>query len=258
MESKGDKMKNLHNLSIFIVISFLINSAIGGDYLNQIDTEKQINTYKNITDLNIKNVTGDIEIMGAETDIVEVTYIKKAENESKLEEIKVNIEQRGEKLSIDTDMPGSCHRCAVKFYISLPKTMRVIDAQTITGIINCENLEQVDDFKARSTTGSVKGDLAGKDIQISVVTGGITLNLHQVDKQGKIKAETVTGSVKVYVPEDFNAVINLSTITGHIDTDFKVESRGDKKPNKLYGLIGQGEVSCTMSAVTGSLYLGKR
>ena len=74
---------------VFILYVLLVIPALASE------TEKQTNTYKGVSELDVSNVTGDIELSSWDKDYVEVTYVKKAEDEEKLDDIIVDINQKG-------------------------------------------------------------------------------------------------------------------------------------------------------------------
>jgi len=245
----------------FLVFIFLLtgyfsccDSQDGSQYL---ESDETTSSFNNVTDLKIQNITGSIEITGWEKDFVEVTYIKKAKRKSLLEEIKVTIEQQESKLIIETDLPKFSGRCSVQFLISIPKTFSSIYAKTVTGSIYLKEIDYVEDVTAKSTTGSIKGELSFKNADLNVVTGSVNLDIQEISDDGEIDIHVTTGRVKIYAPNDFDAEVDFKAVTGSISTDFPVETIGTIKRNRLVGKIGKGSVSCTVRTVTGSINLVK-
>ena len=172
-----------------------------------------------------------------------------------MEEIEVTIEQQDSKLIIETDLPKFSGRCSVQFLISIPKTFSSIYAKTVTGSINLKEVGYVEDVTAKSTTGSIKGELSFKKADLSVVTGGVELDIQEFSDDGVIDIHVTTGRVKIYAPADFDAEVDFKAVTGSISTDFPVETIGTIKRNRLVGKIGNGAASCTVRTVTGSISL---
>jgi DUF4097 and DUF4098 domain-containing protein YvlB len=234
---------------VFILYVLLVIPALASE------TEKQTNTYKGVSELDVSNVTGDIELSSWDKDYVEVTYVKKAEDEEKLDDIIVDINQKGNLLTIDTDMPRNCRRCNVTYTISIPMDFSYLEANTVTGDVYARNLGIVQKFEAKSTTGDIDANLSGESFKLNVVTGDIDLRIDKIYKPGKIAIETITGSVNVSVPEKFSSDIYLSTITGSVRTNFELDKTNIKKKNKLEGVVGDGKGDCNITAITGSIDL---
>lgn len=247
-------------LIVFILVLFFINQyscSISQDGSQNLLSDEKTNRFNNVTELTIQNVTGDIEITSWEKDFIEVTYIKKAKRKSLLEEIEVSIEQQDSKLFIETDLPKFSGRCSVQFLISIPQTFSLINAKTVTGSIHLKAVGYVENLTGKSTTGSIKGELSFKNADLSVVTGGVELDIQELRDDGVIDIDVITGRVKICAPDNFDAEVDLKAVTGSISTDFPVETIGTIKRNRLVGKIGNGDGSCTVRTVTGSISLVK-
>lgn len=249
-------MKKLYFINlVWIILSIsVISACAGGRYESKKETVK----FKNIKELDVSNVTGSINIIGWNKDEVEITYTKKAKHEEDLDKIDVDIDQRGDALHIVTDLPRRCKNCAVNYDIYIPEKFHLLEAKTVTGSVDVEKIKYVDEFAANSTTGSINAEISARIIEANVVTGSIKLYIDDITKDGEIDAETITGSIKVYAPDDLQADIDFSAVTGSVNVDYDLDKVRVKKKNKLRGTIGNGDIMCSMSTVTGSIYLGSK
>lgn len=241
---------------IFLFTNFCFCSGLQ-DNSQYLETDETTNSFNNVTELRIQNITGNIEITSWEKDFVEVTYIKKAKRKSLLEEIEVTIEQQDSKLIIETDLPKFSGRCSVQFLISIPKTFSLIYAKTVTGSIDLKEVGYVENLTGKSTTGSIKGELSFKNADLNVVTGSVDLDIQEISDDGTIDINVTTGRVKINAPADFDAEVDFKAVTGSISTDFSVVTTGTIKRNRLVGKIGEGTALCTVRTVTGSINLAK-
>lgn len=243
------------NFNILLLTLFcigIISAIADGRYESKKETVK----YEKVNELKVSNVTGGITVTGWDKDYVEITYTKKARNEDDLDDIDVDITQRGDALYIVTDLPWRCKQCGVEYDIFLPEKFKSLEAETVTGSVNIAKMEFVDDFAVKSTTGSINAELSARLINANVVTGGITLRLKDVAEKGEIKAEAVTGSIKIYAPENLQADLDCSAVTGSVDIDdYTLDRVRVKKKNKLKATIGEGNIPCRLSTVTGSISL---
>ncbi len=227
------------------------------DY-DRYESKKETVKFENIKELDVNNVTGSITITGWDKNYVEVTYTKKAKHEDDLDEIDVDIDQRGDALYIVTDLPWRCKGCAVDYDILIPQKFKSLKAETVTGSVDVQKLDYVDELITKSTTGSIDADASARIIEANVVTGSIKLYLNNIADNGEIDAETVTGSIKIYAPADLSATVDASAVTGSVNVDYDIDNVRVKKKNKLRGTIGNGDINCNMSTVTGSIYFGTK
>jgi len=241
-------------LSLSLLIA-LFQCSISEEEFSKVKTEQATKTFESITELEIENVTGSIEISNWDKDFVEVTYIKKAKTQRLLEKIEVNFEQRSNLLSVKTELPKKCHRCSVKYLVSIPGSFESIDTKTVTGSVLFNDLKYVGQLRGTSITGSIKGSVSCKDVELDVTTGRIDLELVEISDDGSIDIHVITGGVKLTAPSNFNAEVDFKAVTGSIRTDFSVETVGKIARNRLEGTIGNGAIPCSIQTVTGSIHL---
>ncbi|HES59461.1 MAG: DUF4097 family beta strand repeat protein [Calditrichaceae bacterium] len=244
--------KNYKTISImfFLLMSFLMLSAG--------ESKQETLKFERIKELEVSNITGRINITGWDKDFVEVTYTKKAQYEDDLEDIDVDIDQRGDALHIVTDLPWRCKKCEVDYDIFVPEKFNLIEAKTVTGSVDVQKIHFVDEITTHSTTGSINAEISARIIEANVVTGSIKLYIQDIPKDGEITAEAVTGGIKIYAPADLSADVDASAVTGGVDIDYEFNKVRVKKRSKIRGTIGNGDVMCNLSTVTGSIYLGTK
>jgi hypothetical protein len=207
--------------------------------------------------LKLNNVTGGIKVIGWEDNHVEVTYVKKAANDTLLERLRVLPSQEGGAVEIDTDYPRKCRRCAISFKVFVPRSMKQIGIRTVTGSVSLKGLDYVEDVVAKTVTGSVAVELSCRDCELSSVTGDIKAGFEKIDDGGDIEASLTTGSVRIYLPDDFAGKVSLQTVTGRVYTDFSVTMTGRLKKSRVTGSIGEGSSRIRAGTVTGSIRLLK-
>ena len=246
-----------YNIIVIIFVMLLVGvmSACEDD---RYESKKETVKYDNIKELDVSNVTGSISITGWDKDYVEVTYTKKAKHEDDLDEIDVDIDQRGDALYIVTDLPWHCKGCAVEYDIFIPQKFNSIKSETVTGSVDVRKIDYVDELITKSTTGSIDAEASACIVEANVVTGSVKLYLNDIADNGEIDAETVTGSIKIYAPADLSADIDASAVTGSVNVDYDIDNIRVKKKNKLRGTVGDGDIKCNMSTITGSIYIGTK
>ena len=252
-------MRIVKTLLITMVLLFVFTGCFLEDNsLSAVVREEKILTFKDVDQLKLRNVTGSIEVSGWDNDHVEVTYFKKAANHTLMDRLRVSSRQKGGAVDIDTDYPRKCRRCSISFKVFVPRSMEKIGIRTVTGSVSLKGMDYIKDALAKTVTGSVTVELACRDCDLSSVTGDIRAEFEKIDDGGDIEASLTTGSVKIYLPENFAGKVSLQTVTGSVYTDFPVTMTGTLKRSRIAGSIGQGSSRIRAGTVTGSIRLLKK
>jgi len=219
--------------------------------------EEKTLTFKGIDDFKINNVTGSIRIEGWDKNDVQVTYTKKAANQELLDRLKVEPENDGSRLLIDTDYPRRCKRCSIKFVVKVPKRLKRIEAKTVTGSLTIDGIDFVKRVYGKSVTGKIDANISCENVTLGTVTGGISLDIEKIEGDGDIDVSVITGAIKIYLPDSFAGDVKLGTVTGRVSSDFPITIRGTIGRKRIRGTIGDGSMSLDASAVTGSVRILK-
>ena len=65
------------------------------------------------------------------------------------------------------------------------------------------------------------------------------------------------GSVTISLPANFGAQLELSTVNGHVSTDFPITVSGSLSSRRIRGTVGDGKTRLRASTVNGSVNLRK-
>ena len=199
--------------------------------------------------------------------------MKSAPSQGELDKLEVDINQRGGTLEIKL-VPKIMRRGTVSFDIYVPPTVREISEKTVSGRVELRqifpNVEQIlktvsgrietdnaADLTASSTSGSIEFEFSGGNLDLRTVSGSIEGDVHSVDDDGEISISSVSGSVKLEVPETFDAALNLHSTSGSVSVDLPVTITMSKR-NKLEGTTGKGLIPVEIGTTSGSIRLEKR
>jgi hypothetical protein len=252
-------MRILKTLLIFMVLVIALTACyLDDDDFSTVVKEEETLTFEGVNQLKLSNVTGSIEVNGWDQDRVEITYRKKAANDTLLKKLLVSARHDGRVLDIDTHYPKRCRRCAISFKVYIPRSMEKIDITTVTGSVELAGLDHVEQASASTVTGSVKAVLSCRDCDFGSVTGSIRAEFNKIDEGGEISASLTTGSVRLYLPDDFSGKVRLHTVTGSLHTDFPITLGGTLKRTRIEGSIGEGSSRIKADTVTGSISLLKK
>lgn len=208
--------------------------------------------------LSVSNVNGSITVTGGAGNTVEIKATKKAGSEESLNDIKIKISHTANSIDIETDLPNSSHhwfsndKQEVTYVISVPAGTRLDSVETVNGEVT------ISAVKGEVSVESVNGELDLRDLaadaKMSTVNGSIKARFAKCGGQQRVKAETVNGSVVLWLPADADADVSVDTLNGSINArDFKLETDKGFIGSDLDGKIGKGSASVSVDTVNGSV-----
>jgi DUF4097 and DUF4098 domain-containing protein YvlB len=141
----------------------------------------------------------------------------------------------------------------VTFEVRVPPGVGFV-GRTVNGDIDGDGLQS--DSMARSVNGSVKLSTTGL-AAASTVNGSVNVTMGRADWPEGANFKTVNGGITVTLPSVIDADLRADTVNGSITSDFPVTVSGTISPRRLYGTVGSGGHSLTLSTVNGSIRLLK-
>jgi DUF4097 and DUF4098 domain-containing protein YvlB len=228
------------------------------------------------TDVEISNISGDISISGWDNDTYLLSYTKNAPSLESLEGLKVEIDSRDDKLVIKREFEGSgiSPRGTISFRLNIPREVVTrIKAHSINGKIHCTNMspsteqdlfstsgriltDNSGDLTAKTVSGSVDFLFNGRNLDIKTTSGRIEGEIETIDPRGKIALRSISGSVRITLPDDFSGKLDLRSVSGTVSTDFPVQAVSTKR-NSLEGTIGEGKIPVDITTTSGSIRIRK-
>jgi hypothetical protein len=165
--------------------------------------------------------------------------------------------------SDDPDQPNECRpgrhgRMSVRnndvqvdFTVRVPAGVGFI-GRTVNGEIDALGIDG--DVKAHTVNGDVDVTTTGL-AEAATVNGSVTVSMERADWTGTLDFTTVNGSVTLEMPADLSCAISISTVNGHISSDFPLTVEGRFSPRHLKGTIGGGGRNLVVKTVNGSIQL---
>ncbi len=165
--------------------------------------------------------------------------------------------------SRDRDEPNECrpggrgrmnvHKndVSVEFTVRVPAGVNFI-GRTVNGDVEALGIEG--SVKAHTVNGGVDVSASGL-AEATTVNGSITASLGRADWQGTMDFTTVNGSVTLELPANLNCDVSISTVNGHISSDYPLMVEGRISPRHVKGTIGEGGRTLVVKTVNGSVQL---
>jgi hypothetical protein len=145
---------------------------------------------------------------------------------------------------------------SVEFHVLVPRGVK-IDAATVNGSVTVDGAAS--DVEAATVNGEVDVATSGGHVNATNVNGGVRARLGRVDPDGSMEFTTVNGSVIVELPSDFGADVDMSTLSGSLNTNFEMTLRGRMDPHHLRTHVGRpGGPRIKLVTINGGVELRKR
>jgi DUF4097 and DUF4098 domain-containing protein YvlB len=207
------------------------------------------------SDISIRNVAGNIKVVGYDGETILVTAYKEGRDRDQVEIVDMSSEDN---ISIHVQYPGYGNVSAsVNFQVQTPRGVPY----------NYEDISSVSgDIWISSITGQVRVSGVSGRVQIHdffgvanacSVSGDVSVQLTQPVAKGNMMFASISGNVVVHAPADLEAYVEMSTIIGMLWTDFPVRItwRWPFVGRSAKGRLGNGTARLTISSISGQVCL---
>jgi hypothetical protein len=211
----------------------------------------------------ISNVNGSISVTGGPGNSIEIIATKKADNQSDLDEIEIQISNSATEVVVKTELGNSggwfsrgSTSGEVKYEVIVPASTMLDSVDTVNGDVTIRGV--AGDVEAETVNGSLNvSDLEG-DVNLSTVNGRIEAAFTRLEGQQRVKAETVNGRVTIELPESADVKVSADSLNGSINArDFGIETEKGFVGSDLNGDIGNGSARLNIDTVNGSIKIRK-
>jgi hypothetical protein len=219
--------------------------------------------------LEIDNATGPVTVRAGEGNAIEVVAIKRAMRRSDVDRNEVDLVPKDDGLIVKAwQMPG-VRGASVSLEITAPPDTRVevhngTGTIDVTGFRNGASIETgtgdltvIDvwgEIDAHAGTGSISVRGAAGPVSMDTGTGSLH---YEGAPQGPCRFDVGTGSIRLALPGDLSATVDLGVGTGSVQSEFHVDGQVAKQ--SVRGTIGSGgESTIRANTGTGSIYLNRR
>jgi DUF4097 and DUF4098 domain-containing protein YvlB len=207
--------------------------------------------------LSLGNVNGNVTITGWERNEVQIDAVKKAKDQQKLDEAKIEVDAGSDYVRIRTRYPENHtnnNPASVTYELHVPRTARLDSIDLVNGSLTVSQVSG--DIRSSLVNGkTVVHDLAGR-AELSSVNGTIDAYYRSLESVQSIELKSVNGTVRLGLPSSPNADVTVSTVNGGITTDFPLTVQGKFMGRHLDGKLGNGGTRIEISNVNGSVHIG--
>jgi DUF4097 and DUF4098 domain-containing protein YvlB len=206
--------------------------------------------------ISVKNVSGDIKVTGYSGGNSVLVDAYRVGRDRDLVEIEDS--STGGRVELHVRYPQSCNcDASVNFEVRVPANVDYAfdGIGSVSGGVELSGVQG--NIRAESVSGGVVLTDVGGTIKASSVSGSVNAQVTRIDKPGELRFSSVSGSVAVIAPARLNADIDMSSVSGSLQTDFPIEVQKEQygPGQHARGRLGSGTTTLRISTVSGKVTL---
>jgi len=207
--------------------------------------------------ISLDNINGNVEVTGWDRNEVQIDAVKKARDQQRLDEARIEVEAGSDYVKIHTQYPHNHtnnNPASVHYTLHVPQGARLDEISLVNGSFTVQKVTGA--VEARLVNGKAHiSDLSG-EANISSVNGTIEANYTSLNNVREIRLKSVNGSVELGLPSSPNADVKASSVNGSIKSDFPLTVQGSFAGHNISGTLGNGGTHIELSNVNGSIHIG--
>ena len=221
----------------------------------------------------VHNVSGDVTVTATDGDRVEVVGVRRGGGGYDEDDVRVDVhdgrdgvticalwgeeswcDDRGSHIESRGD--GRRRRGHVDFEVRLPRRLK-LSANSVSGDVEVTGAG--DEVRARSVSGDVKLErLRSPAVTAASVSGDIEAHIEALTGHGVLRFTSVSGNVSLQLPRSLDADVTLKTVSGELESDFRLTLQGSMSRRNLHARIGRGGRELVLTTVSGDVRLRAR
>jgi len=205
--------------------------------------------------ISVKNVSGDVKVTGynGSNILVDAYKVGKDRDLVTIEDLST-----GDKVQLRVHYPEHCNcDASVNFEVRVPSNVDYTfdSIGSVSGDVELTGVQG--NIKTESVSGDVVLTDVGGTIKASSVSGSVNAQVTRIDKPGDLRFSSVSGSVAVKAPTNLNVDIDMSSVSGAVQTDFPIEVQKEQfgPGQHARGRLGSGTTTLRISTVSGKVSL---
>ena len=246
--------------TLWVVLSFALLSALAasGQDTKNFHWNGKIAVDQTVT---VKTINGEIQAEPASGSDVEVTAEASGTH---AQEVNFEVRPDGNGVTICETYPGhdSCDgnstghhgddHTRISYTVRVPAANRFA-GKSVNGGIKADNLDR--QVTAKTVNGAVRVSTKSW-AEADSVNGSVEAMMGSTNWTGTLRLASVNGTVRVGLPADANAEIDVRTVNGSFKSDFPVVAQSFMS-HHIQGRVGSGGRELKLETVNGSVHLTK-
>jgi hypothetical protein len=208
--------------------------------------------------IRIRNISGDVKISGYSGSIVEVIAHKEGRDR---DAIQIEENSKSDRLELGVRYPEKSRNTdvSVNFVVRVPQSIHyVLDISSVSG--NVQLTDVTGQIKSESVSGNVHVQNIVGIVNAHTVSGEVNVEIRQLQGAGDLNISSVSGGVHVKAPQDLDADVKMSSVSGAIKTDFPIQVRTPRygPGQSASAQLGSGSRRIHLSSVSGGISLNQK
>lgn len=203
----------------------------------------------------IQNVSGEIKIIGyaGSTIVVDAVRIGRDRDLLKIEETSTNNQLE---LRVQYPDSGNC-QAGVNFAVQVPAGVDFSFDRlgSVSGAIDISDVQGL--IHANTVSGSISMENVSGTVEASTVSGKVNAQMQRIVGAGALKFTSVSGSIQAKIPGGSLGNIDMSSLSGGIETDFPIAVEENHPGRSAHGTVGTGPNSIHITSISGKISLFK-
>ena len=203
----------------------------------------------------IGNVLGDVRVEGYKGSSIEIVAVKKGPDRDLVE---IRDRSFGDRIDVHSVFPKfDMGKTSVEIAVRVPDSV----AYNFNRISSFNGNVEISNVIGRLRAESVRGNVVLKGVSglvsASSHSGNVRVEIHEAQGRNNMRFSSISGDVDVQAPAGLDALIDMSSISGLLKTDFPIEiqERRYGPGRSARGRLGSGKQIIFMTSVSGIVSL---
>jgi DUF4097 and DUF4098 domain-containing protein YvlB len=223
--------------------------------------------------VNIRSISGSVKVTGYDGEVIVVTATKQGRDR---ELVSIEDNSTSNRVEVRDRYPERCNcNVSVHFEVKVPRriTYRFDSFSSVSGDVEVAGVSG--DLRAKSVSGNVHiqgaagnvnatsvsgnvevGEVAGT-VSAKSTSGNVQVQIVRLESTGNMEFTSVSGNVTVRVPDNLDAEVDMSALSGDLRSDFPIQiEKKEYGPGRTArGRLGNATRRVKMSSISGDLSL---
>ena len=143
------------------------------------------------------------------------------------------------------------NRGSMDLEVKLPSNLEV-SAGSVSGSVSVVGAQG--NVRASSVSGDVRLErIRARSLKATSVSGQVTASIDALDGSGPLTFTSVSGDVTLELPRNLDADLSMTSVSGHLDSDFQMTLGGRTSRRRLEAKIGRGGRDLDVTTVSGDV-----
>lgn len=219
----------------------------------------------------IHNINGDVSVSTSGTGRVEVLGIRRGGGRD-AEQVRAEVVETRDGIVVCVLREDADDECDDRGYrarggrdrgwrgdasmdleIRVPSDVQV-SANSVSGDVSVSGVRG--EVSANSVSGDVRLErIRATSISAHSVSGDVDVSADALSGRGDLSFVTVSGDVTLALPDDIDADVSITTVSGELDSEFQMQLGGRMSRRHLEARIGRGGRRLDIKTVSGDVRL---